>query len=74
MVLRIVWRSVWSLKLPVILPHTADAMPRLDVETSEYPPTALPTSTCPYEGVVESPVPPNATERVDVAESAPFIA
>ena len=32
--------------------------PKLEVAVSVYPPVELPTSMFPYDGVVESPVPP----------------
>ena len=32
--------------------------PKLDVAVSVYPPVEFPTRVFPYEGVVESPVPP----------------
>jgi hypothetical protein len=57
-----------------MLPHTALAMPSDEVEVRVYEPLLLPTSTWPYEGVVERPVPPNAIESVEVADTAPFIA
>jgi len=48
--------------------------PSDDVEVSVYPPRAFPTRILPNDGDVERPVPPYATERVDVAETSPLIA
>src|SRR5580693_4229082 len=59
-------KSVWLESVPVILPQTALAMPSDEVATRSYPPAALPTSSLPYAGVVEVPVPPFAGARTPV--------
>jgi hypothetical protein len=48
--------------------------PSDEVAVSVYPPVEFPTSICPKVGAVESPVPPYATEMVELAETTPLIA
>jgi hypothetical protein len=54
---------------------TAEVMrPSDEVAVSVYPPVEFPTSIWPKVGAVESPVPPYATEMVELAETTPLIA
>jgi len=55
------------------VPMRVEASPRDEVAVRVYPPSAFPTSMFPYDGSVERPVPPYATESVDDAETAPLI-
>jgi hypothetical protein len=48
--------------------------PRDDVAESVYPFVAFPRRSWPYEGRVERPVPPYATEMVEEADTVPFTA
>jgi hypothetical protein len=43
-------------------------MPSDEVARRSYPPLLLPTKSLPYEGAVDVPVPPRATERKPVHE------
>jgi hypothetical protein len=54
---------------------TAEVMsPSEEVAVRVYPPVEFPTRMFPYDGAVESPVPPYATEMVELAETTPLIA
>ncbi len=48
--------------------------PSDDVAVSVYPPFALPSSICPYDGAVVNPVPPYITPIDVVAETTPAFA
>ncbi len=50
------------------------ARPSDDVAVRVYPPEELPTNILPYDGAVESPVPPYNTPIDDVAETTPALA
>ncbi len=50
----------------MIDPHTPELMPKDDVATKSYPPTAFPKRSWPYVGAVEVPVPPLLIESVPV--------
>ena len=62
-------------KLLVVVKGKANVgSPKEEVAVSEYPPAAVPTRICPKVGDVERPVPPKATESVEVAETTPLMA
>ncbi len=49
-------------------------IPREDVDVSVYPPSELPSSSCPYVGATASPVPPYNTPTDVVADTTPLFA
>ncbi len=56
----------------MIDPHTPELMPKDDVATKSYPPTAFPKRSWPYVGAVEVPVPPLVIPSTPVTSDARF--